>query len=232
MLESVTLDFNIYLNDNILVNLVIGISMSDKVIDGFSFTDAHDVNLAQEEVSRIKYIASRMNMDNPRAVLAVYDKLISSGIFVTPVGIEYLRTLQNYLYKCNDINDEDVRDIPVAISYSDAMDDRSKERDRKMEAVKSSRTLRKTFRVEYKVSLIVNVVLFIGIIAMFIITLKADNPNMINYRTAILNQYSDWQQELSEREQAIKEKEIYYKRLESGLIDNDSTDANSDEVEE
>ena len=67
------------------------------IIDGFSFADDADVSLASSEIEKIKYIAGKMNMDNPRGVLAVYDKLITSGIFVTPVGYEYLRTLQSYL---------------------------------------------------------------------------------------------------------------------------------------
>lgn len=184
----------------------------DSVIDGYMFSDASDTSIAMDEVKRIKYIAGKMNMDNPKAVLTVYDKLISSGIFVTPVGVEYLRTLQNYLYKNPDINDEDIRDIPVAISYTNAMNSRNEERQRRMDEVKSSRVLRKTFRVEYKVSLIVNVILVLLVIAMFVITLKADNPNMINYRTAILNEYSEWEQQLKSREDKIKEKELELKR--------------------
>ena len=31
---------------------------------------------------------------------------------------------------------------------------------------------------------------------------------MINYRTAILNQYSEWEQDLNERETAIKQREL------------------------
>ena len=177
-------------------------------IDGFSFADDADVSLASSEIEKIKYIAGKMNMDNPRGVLAVYDKLITSGIFVTPVGYEYLRTLQSYLYKCKDIPDDAVKEIPVPISYTRALNLRSEERDEKIQADRQMRTLRKTFRTEYKISLIVNIILIIMVIAMFVITLKAENPNMINYRTAILNQYSEWEQELNEREAAIKQKEL------------------------
>lgn len=176
-------------------------------IDGFSFNDPADVDIAESEISRIKYIASKMNMDNPKSVLAVYDKLISSGIFVTPVGYEYLRTLQNYLYKCPEIDDADVREIPIAISYTSALSARSKQREERMEEARQRRSLVKTFRNEYKISLIVNVFLIIAVIAMFIITLKADNPNMLNYRTSIVNEYSQWEQELTERENAVREKE-------------------------
>ncbi|MBR4573770.1 MAG: hypothetical protein IKO16_02565 [Lachnospiraceae bacterium] len=183
--------------------------MADRsMIDGFAFADDADVSLAASEIEKIKYIAGRMNMNNPRGVLAVYDKLITSGIFVTPVGYEYLRTLQNFLYKSSEIPDDAVKDIPVPISYTRALNIRSEEREEKMNARREARTLRKTFRNEYKISLIVNIILVIMVIAMFVITLKAENPNMINYRTAILNQYSEWEQELSERESAIKAREL------------------------
>ena len=45
------------------------------------------------------------------------------------------------------------------------------------------------------------------VIGMFIITFTGDNPNIINYKNALENQYSEWEQELDEREDAIREKE-------------------------
>lgn len=179
--------------------------MADKNIDGFIFADEADISIVEDEIARIKYISERMNMTNAQGVLAVYDKLISGGIFVTPIGYEYLRTLQNYLYNSPEIPDEMVKSIPVAISYSSALDIRNKERDERME--KSKRKFKKTFKNEYKASLIINLILVVLVIAMFVITLKADNPNMINYRTAIINEYSEWEVELTQRENAVREKE-------------------------
>lgn len=174
-------------------------------IDGFNFSDEADVSLVEEEILRIKYLSEKMDMSNPEVVLAVYDKLLTSSIFVTPVGIEYLRNLQSYLYKSPQIPDEAVRSIPIAISYSEALSKRQKERDDKIE--KNRRVFRKTFKREYKISLIANLILLVLVIAMFIITLRADNPNMINYRNSILDEYSEWQTDLTERERAIKERE-------------------------
>ena len=187
--------------------------MGNKSIDGYSFADEQDVLVAEEEIKRIKFITEKMNMNNPKGVLAVYDKLISSGIFVTPVGIEYLRTLQDYLYKNSSIPDEAVREIPVPISYSKALKKRNDEREEKIHFEREKRTLRKTFKNEYKISLLLNLILFLMVIAMFVIALRAENPNMINYRTAILNQYSEWEQDLNERETKIRELEIKYKDL-------------------
>ena len=36
------------------------------------------------------------------------------------------------------------------------------------------------------------IVLVAAVIAMFVITLKADQPNIINYETNLLNKYSYW----------------------------------------
>jgi len=189
--------------------------MSEKIIDGFVFKDDADISLVEDEIARIKYLAEKMNMNNAQGVYAVYDKLVQGGIFVTPVGYEYLRTLQDYLYKSPEIPDEIIKGIPVAISYSDALDKRNQDRE---EMLKSNRRkFKKTFKNEYKVSLLVNVILIIMVIAMFVITLKADNPNMINYRTAIVNQYSTWEQELNDREKKIREKE-----REMGITGSDS----------
>ena len=44
-------------------------------------------------------------------------------------------------------------------------------------------------------------------IGMIVITLLDDSPNIINYKNKILNQYTEWERELKEREQLIKEKE-------------------------
>ena len=42
---------------------------------------------------------------------------------------------------------------------------------------------------------------------MFVISWKSDVPNIVNYRTAVINEYSEWEQQLQEREQAIREAE-------------------------
>ena len=66
------------------------------------------------------------------------------------------------------------------------------------------------------ISVILNVLLVLAIIAMFTITLKSDNPNVLNYEKAITNKYAAWEQELTEREQRIREKEKEL-RIESDL---------------
>ena len=44
-------------------------------------------------------------------------------------------------------------------------------------------------------------------IGMIVITLTSDNPNIINYENKLVDKYEEWEQDLQEREQAVKEQE-------------------------
>ena len=59
----------------------------------------------------------------------------------------------------------------------------------------------------FRLSLIMNIVMVIAIIAMFIITLNSDQPNVLNYERNLQNKYATWEQELTQREQTVREKE-------------------------
>ncbi len=58
-----------------------------------------------------------------------------------------------------------------------------------------------------RISVITNVILVLLVAVLFIITLNGENANALNYRKAIQNEYASWEQELTEREKAVKEKE-------------------------
>ncbi|MCR5508260.1 MAG: hypothetical protein K6F34_06205 [Lachnospiraceae bacterium] len=176
-------------------------------VDGYVFIDRENGNIAKEEINRINYISSKMNEDNPEAILSVYNKMIESNTFFTPIGLEYLRSIQSYLYKRQEIDDDKVRDIPVLVSYAALKKQYDDKKDEERQEREGRRRRVKTFKREYKTSLLVNLVLILMIIAMFFIVLKSDTPNMINYEKAITNRYAQWEQELTERESAVREKE-------------------------
>ena len=55
-------------------------------------------------------------------------------------------------------------------------------------------------------SVIMNIVMIVAIIAMFVITLNSDQPNILNYERNLQNKYASWEQELTQREQTVREK--------------------------
>ena len=111
------------------------------------------------------------------------------------------------MYSRAEIDDALIKDIPVTISYRDIHNQLNQKKDIESDLKVSKNKKTKTFIREYKMSLLVNLVLACVIAIMFWIMLKADTPNMINYENAITNRYASWEQELTERENAVREKE-------------------------
>ena len=173
----------------------------ERVIDGYRFSSDEDAKMAQEELQRVNYISEKLNENDPKSVLLVYNKSIQSGIFVTPVGIDFLKSIQTYLKRNPEIDNSEISDIPIQISYEDALILRQNKR------YDSLNVKEKSYKPQFRFSVIFNVILVITIIAMFVIAITAKNPNMLNYKTAILNEYSEWEQELKDREKAVREKE-------------------------
>jgi hypothetical protein len=60
---------------------------------------------------------------------------------------------------------------------------------------------------KYIQSMLVNVLLVLLVVILFVISQTGSNPTVLNYKTKIINQYTSWEQELSEREAAVAEKE-------------------------
>ena len=53
----------------------------------------------------------------------------------------------------------------------------------------------------------INILLVVAIGMLILLSLRSDLPTIVNYRTAIVNEYSEWEQELTERERAVREAE-------------------------
>ena len=62
-------------------------------------------------------------------------------------------------------------------------------------------------RASLRKSVILNILLILLVIAMFVITLTGNNPTILNYEQKLQNKYAGWEQELTERENAVREKE-------------------------
>ncbi len=59
----------------------------------------------------------------------------------------------------------------------------------------------------FTLSVILNVLLAVAIVAMFFISYVSEQPNVINYERALTSKYASWEQELTQREQAVRERE-------------------------
>lgn len=188
-------------------------------INGYDFQNEEDVDIAREELNKIQYISDKLT-DDPEAVLAVYNKMLDSKIFITPIGVEYLRQLQGYLLRSPQIDDAKVQDIPVLISYQEALHYKDLEQEltkaradisnrtaAEKKPAKEPETVSERLKRRFRFSIVAIVVLSVVIVALFIIALNSNTPNILNYRTEIENEYADWAQQLSEKEAELRERE-------------------------
>lgn len=181
--------------------------MSDRdnlLVSGYSFGSEQDAETARTEGRKIEYFREKTKGRSPGNLLALYDKLLDEKVFKTPVGWEYLRQLQMQLQQAG-ISKELIRPIPMHINFSYNPGE-------EIENAVVKQRIRQT-RVQnnqnnkFRISLCINILLAVLVAAMFVITLQSDNPNILNYKQAVTNQYASWEQELTERENKIRDKE-------------------------
>lgn len=171
-------------------------------VGGYTFSSEGDALLARKEESRVAYLEKRMRYDKPEVVLAVYNKAVDERLFTTPIGLSYLQKIREYLADKGLM--AKARDIPVFQDYSYDISERVKRRQAR-ERVEPSTY--QGLKNKIRISVICNIVLLILVIAMFVITLTSDNPNVLNYERALTNKYAVWEQDLTDREKVIRQKE-------------------------
>ena len=176
----------------------------DYLVDGYLFITKEDADLAKEEKKKIEYLEKRMNYDNPRSVLSVYEKMTETKMFVTPLGLAYLNQIRCFLQEHLE-GELLVPYITVPSIYK-----REIRHNSSVVQAKISNHKKKKMginEISIKTSLFLNVLLIFLVIAMFVITVQGENANILNYKTVLTNQYATWEQELTQREEAVKEKE-------------------------
>ncbi len=169
-------------------------------VGGYRFYTEKDAQLAAEELKKIEYLEARIDYSRPDSILTVYEKTIHERIFRTPVGMQYLKKLRDYLLERPEIDSERVPEIPLYQSFSGVIRERSNPAKNRIQTKDGGKD-------GFKISVILNVLLILAVAAMFTITIRSDNPNILNYKRVITDKYAQWEQELTERENAVRERE-------------------------
>lgn len=174
------------------------------VVDGFSFENQEAYNDAQKEAEAISYLSAKTDMNNAANIVKLYNKLIDKQTFVTPVGISFMKDLYDRIIASGIISKENLRPVPVKAvikKQSEAVRGYVQEGEGRLK-VHLSYTEGKL-----KNSRIMNIFLIVIILAMFAITMFGDRSPLIDSETRIQNKYAEWEENLTEREKAVTEKE-------------------------
>lgn len=171
------------------------------VVGGYRFATIADAETARMEKKKIDNLEQHLDFRNTQNILLVYNKAIDNRVFLTPLGMAYLQKMQSQLIKCG-VPEEKIRPIPLYATFSNKTENNSSIR-RSFE----SRKEKVEYRGRFITSVCINVLMAVAIGALIFVSLRSDVPTIVNYETAIVNKYSEWEQELSERERAVREAE-------------------------
>lgn len=169
-------------------------------VDGYRFTDKSDYEYALKEYENLNTLKEKINVNDLNNLKGVYYKLIEKRYLKTPVGINFLHELKNYIEE-NDLSDEALPDVPVPqlgrknrINVADADIVKLKEENKKLNNIKKG--------------LITAVVALVAIVVgMFFIAATNDNAKYLNYENKVLDKYSKWEEELKLKEKELKDLE-------------------------
>ena len=168
---------------------------------GYHFLTEEDAEKANIDARKIEYIESHVNFSSLEGIRAVYEKAIENRIFKTPVGWNYLSRLRDKMVEMGE-NENNLTPIPMLVTFSHTpLPDDYVPRQRIQRMPEKRRFPLLTL------SITMNAVMIALVIAMFMIANMSDTDNIMNYKRNVMNRYASWDQEISDREQAVREKE-------------------------
>jgi len=181
-----------------------GIKEEKTILQGnFTYPDYATAELGRIEQEKIARLESQMNYDKPKVICALYKKALENQVFQTPEGFVFLCKLRDYLVSRQAEIGEEIPGIPSGLLMGE---------DKKTLAateaqLKKTEKERAGYRSRTQTLAIVIAFLAVALIAMLVAAGLSDSPNILNYEKALQNRYAGWQEELSERESVVRERE-------------------------
>lgn len=174
---------------------------------GHTFDDEKQLIVAKKEAEAIEYLRSKTDFNNMNQLMKLYDRILDKDMMETVIGIEFLTEIRGMLIRSGMFTEEQIRPVPL-LPEARKMKKRTEERKRSRE-----RILLEQVQKQNTILKIVCAFLFVLVVAMFAITLTGKrSPLAIRYEEQILNKYASWADELTQREQGLRE---YVKRLQN-----------------
>lgn len=169
------------------------------IVEGFVFPSFKEAQVALKEQKNIEIIRERTEFSDPEAIYELYVKLMERNMFKTMIGYSFLYELRHTLITEFSYDEQQLPTIhlPKHMEY-----DKVSELNKGVMEMK----IQKLLLVKKRMSIVIAALLFM-VIAMFVIAAVNPNVGYVNTENKIVNKYSAWQEDLEQREQAVKERE-------------------------
>lgn len=195
-------------------------------IGGYIFDDENKAKKAAKELKAVEYILGQIKDGDEKAVLTVYKKLLNQRMFSTEIGMSFLAQLRQNLLDSEVFTPEDIPPVysleepPKDVTPEEKTEDTISSSDEKVSKAKKEKADKKVvakvtndsseikrLKAINKVLLILCIALLLCVLGMFYVSTTINSPTILDYEEKLIDKYSSWEQDLTEREEAIKEKE-------------------------
>lgn len=167
-----------------------------KVVDGFSFQSEEEYKAALKEQKAIAYLKQQISGKNATEILRIYTQLIDQKLFHTVVGYAFLHDLYTAL-----LRQKSIQNNSIPLIYTEKKETAKPVVEEKKKPVASASSS------QVKILRIMVVALLVLVVGMFGITLTSTSPTILDYETKLQNKYASWEQELTQREAAVSQRE-------------------------
>ncbi len=171
----------------------------------YSYPDEDTAGEAASELEKIRRLEAQIDYNKPKVVYALYNKMLLGEVFSTPEGFAYLLHLRQYLEENAYEIGEAIPGIPLEMFVHEVVQEMPEVEKGKKKGSK----VNKADTLSYK---IVIVALALLVVAMLVITALSDSPTILNYEKKLQDRYASWEMELTEREDAVRAKELELKK--------------------
>ncbi len=195
-------------------------------IGGYIFDDENKAKKAAKELKAVEYILGQIKDGDEKAVLTVYKKLLNQRMFSTEIGMSFLAQLRQNLLDSEVFTPEDIPPVysleepPKDVTPEEKTEDTNSSSDEKVSKAKKEKADKKVvakvtsdsseikrLKAINKVLLILCIALLLCVLGMFYVSTTINSPTILDYEEKLIDKYSSWEQDLTEREEAIREKE-------------------------
>lgn len=184
------------------------------IINSYQFETKEEYEQALQEKNGINYLNAQLDVNNIEKVYQLYTELVDKKIFITVIGIEYLKKLRGILLRDSRFSADNLRPIRITTVNKQVKNRVEKYISSKYETeVRQHKKEKEGIRNKLNTSIIINVVLVLMLIAMFFISKSSSNPTIIDYERKLQDKYASWESDLREKEQELKDLEWELKEL-------------------
>lgn len=190
-----------------------------RIVEGFIFDNDEEYQLALKDKEMFDILWKKIRNSDGKVVLELYETLILSDKIKTVVGMYNVKLVQNYLIKNGYVTLNEITPIVgfvgKRVSTNDAM--KTYEYKYKMKYLADKNVNDKLEKYKSMISTLKIAVIILSIVVaiMFGVQINGGTANYASAKEDIIDEYSEWEENLNNREKEVKEREEELKAIEN-----------------